>query len=56
MFELQQGIESPRDGTLNWMSYETYDTLAAAKKEARKNKGRWRIVEQAVVWDNQIDK
>ena len=52
MFDLQQGIVSPRDNTVNWQTYEFYETLAEAKREARKNKGLWRIVENKVVWDS----
>ena len=56
VYALEQGIVSPRDGSVNWQTYENYEELADAKKEARKSKGRWRIVELSVVWDNNIDK
>lgn len=53
MFDLQQGIVSPRDNTVNWQTYEFYETLAEAKREARKaHKGLWRIVENKVVWSS----
>lgn len=50
VYALEQGIVSPRDGTVNWQTYESYETLADAKKEARKSKGLWRIVKSEVVW------
>ncbi len=56
MFELQHGIRSPRDNTVNWRPYEVYETAKDAKKEARKNKGLWRIVEYKVIWHNQVNR
>lgn len=56
MFILEQGITSPRDNSVNWTPFESFETLAQAKREARKNKGKWRIVESVVVWNNTIDK
>ena len=54
MFELQQGHTSPRDGSVNWQCYEVYDSLAEAKKEAKRSKkGLWRIVESKCVWTNE---
>lgn len=53
-FELQQGIQSPRDGSINWQTYEVYERLAEAKKEAGKIKNAlWQIVETKVVWHNE---
>jgi hypothetical protein len=52
MFALEQGIKSPRDGTVTWQTYEVYDTRAQAMKEAKRSKGMWRIVESKVVWTN----
>jgi hypothetical protein len=53
-FALEQGITSPRDGSVNWQTYEVYETLAGAKREARKNKGLWRIIEARVVWQSPV--
>ena len=53
-FELQQGIQSPRDGSINWQTYEVYERLAEAKKEAGKIKNAfWQIVESKIVWRNE---
>ena len=52
MFDLQQGIVSPRDGSVNWQTYDYFETLAEAKREARKTRGLWRIVENKVVWQS----
>lgn len=55
-YALEQGIVSPRDGTVSWQTYEVYESLKEAKAEARKSKGRWRITETTVIWDSLIDK
>jgi hypothetical protein len=52
MFELQQGIVSPRDNSINWSTFDTYETIAAAKHEIRNHKGLWRVVESHVVWQS----
>ena len=53
-FELQQGIKSPRDGSINWQTFEVYERLAEAKKEAGKTKNAlWQIVENKIVWRNE---
>jgi hypothetical protein len=53
-FELQQGIQSPRDGSINWQTFEVYERLAEAKKEAGKTKNAlWQIVENKIVWRNE---
>jgi len=35
---------------VNWQTYEVYETLAEAKKEAKRNRGLWRIIQSKVVW------
>jgi hypothetical protein len=52
LFALEQGITNPRDGSVNWSHYDNYETVADAKKEVRNHKGKWRIVQMKVVWQN----
>lgn len=53
LYALEQGIENPRDGEINWMHYETHESLASAKAEARVHRrGQWRIVEMRCVWQS----
>ena len=56
MFELQQGIESPRDNSVNWQTYDTYLLRAEAVKAGRSFKGMWRVVEIRVVWEKATNK
>ena len=49
IYALEQGIKSPRDGTVNYQNYDWFGSLAAAKREATGN-GYWRIVRQETVW------
>jgi hypothetical protein len=50
VFELQQIFQDPR--TEKWdvvTSYSTYESRADAMREARKLKGRWRVIETRIV-------
>ncbi len=55
MFDLEQGIKNPRYDTVNWTYFESFETLAEAKKEAKKARGLWRVVQTKVVWTKPID-
>lgn len=50
-YTLEQGIRSPRDNTVNWVPYDNFASAEAAKIEARKFSGLWRIVECRVIWE-----
>jgi hypothetical protein len=49
MFEIQQVFKDPRSGEDFATSYMSFPTKAEALKEARKLKGRWRIIETRIV-------
>jgi hypothetical protein len=50
VFELQQVFEDPRKGAWDiFTSHSSYETRAEAMREARKIKGRWRIIETRIV-------
>jgi hypothetical protein len=52
-YSLEQGIMNPRDKTLNWQTYDVYETLEQAKREAKKSpRCFWRVIESTVVWEH----
>jgi hypothetical protein len=54
VYVVQEGVESPRDGTVGWRDWHYCQTKDAAIRQAKKVAHMGRVLETRVVWESRV--